>query len=151
MFKDDDCTNIGDHLKVIKLFPSFISKEEGHIFTSEVTIAEVESTLKSFKNDKILGPDGWTIEFFLWFFGLLGKDILDSVELSRREGRVHSPLNYTFITLIPKVENPSTFADFRPISLCNLVYKLIAKITATHLKPFLDSSLSCEQFGFLKS
>ena len=46
MFKYDDCTNIGDQLKVIKLFPSFITKEEGHIFNSEVTIEEVEGALK---------------------------------------------------------------------------------------------------------
>ena len=141
MFKDDGGTNIGDQLKINKLFPSFITKEEGSVFTTEVSLAEVEGDLTRFKKDKRPGPDGWPIEFFLWFFDFVGKDLLDAVELSRREGRANFSLNSTFITLIPKSENPSTFADFRPISLCNMVYKLIEKIVANHLKPFLDKSL----------
>ena len=144
MFKDDGGTKIGDQQKVIKLFPSFITKEEAGAFTTEVSLTEVEGALKSFKKDKSPGVDGWPIEFFLWFFDFVGKDLLDAVELSRREGRANFSLNSTFITLIPKSEKPSTFDDFRPISLCNLVYKLIAKIAANCLKPFLDKSLLVE-------
>ena len=81
--------------------------------------------LKSFKKDKSSGPDGWPIEFFLDFLDLLGSDHLRLVESSILEGRVLPSLNSTFIALIPKKEKPLTFVDFRPISLCNLVYKLI--------------------------
>ena len=55
-----------------------------------------------------------------------------------------------FLALIPKKDKPWTFADFRPISLCNLLYKLIAKVIAGRLKPFLDLGISQEQYGFLK-
>jgi hypothetical protein len=61
-----------------------------------------------------------------------------------------SSLNLTFIALIPKVDKPSSFGDFKPISLCNLAYKIIAKIIAIRLKLYLSKSLSLEQFGFLK-
>ena len=44
----------------------------------------------------------------------------------------------------------SILGYFRPISLCNLLYKLIAKIIVGRLKPFLDLGISQEQFGFLK-
>ena len=74
----------------------------------------------------------------------MGKDLLDAVELSIKEGRVNFSLNSTFLTLIPKCEKLSTFAAIRPISLCNLVYKLIAKIAANRLKPFLYKTLSGE-------
>ena len=40
--------------------------------------------------------------------------------------------------------------DFRPISLCNLVYKVISKIVSLHLKPLLNRTISAQQFGFLK-
>ena len=43
------------------------------------------------------------------------------------------------------------FVYFRHISLFNLIYKLISKIDANHLKPFLDKAISTEQYGFLKN
>ena len=60
-------------------------------------------------------------------------------------------LNSTFLAPIPKKDKPTTFVDFRPISLCNLIYNLISKIIAVRLKPHLDSHISKEQFGFLKN
>ena len=68
------------------------------------------------------------MEFFLGFFDPLGGDLLAAAELSRLEGRMEGALNSTFISLIPKKDKPLTFMDFRPISLCNLMYKLIAKL-----------------------
>ena len=51
-------------------------------------------------------------------------------------------INHTFITLIPKVQNPERVSDFRPISLCNVIYKIISKAIANHLKPLLNSIIS---------
>jgi len=55
--------------------------------------------------------------------------------------------NSSFLTLIPKESNPS-FNHFRPISLCNISYKIISKIIATRLKPFLLILISPNQGGF---
>ena len=51
-------------------------------------------------------------------------------------------INHTFITLIPKVQNPERVSNFRPISLCNVIYKIISKAIANHLKPLLNSIIS---------
>jgi len=59
-------------------------------------------------------------------------------------------LNSTFLVLIPKVNKPSYFGDFIPIALCNLIYKIIAKLVATRIKPILSRSFSGEQMGLLK-
>jgi hypothetical protein len=72
------------------------------------------------------------------------------VEDSKTKGTVIRALNSTFLALIPKVNRPTSFSDFRPISLCNLCYKLIAKIIANRVKPILSRTLSGEQLGFLK-
>ena len=72
------------------------------------------------------------------------------VEQARLRGRILASLKSTFLTLIPKCDKPSSFADFRPISLCNLVYKVISKIAANRLKPLLNKTISSQQFGFLK-
>jgi len=62
---------------------------------------------------------------------------------------MYDAFNYTFIALIPKSDDPQTFNDFRPISLCNCIYKIIAKIIVNHLKPILSKFISHEQFAFL--
>jgi len=59
-------------------------------------------------------------------------------------------LNLTCIALIPKVDKPSSFGDFKLISLWNLAYKIIAKIIVIILNLCLYKSLSFEQFGFLE-
>ena len=112
MFKDDVKTNIGNQLKVIKLFPSFIMKVDVVVFTSEVTLAEVEGAFKGFKRDKSPGPDRWQIEFFLWFFDLFGLDLLRAVEESQNKGKVIQSIKSTLFTLVPKCEKPLTFPDF---------------------------------------
>jgi len=64
--------------------------------------------------------------------------------------KISNNLNSTFLVLIPKSDHPSSYNDFRPISLCNLVYKIIAKVISTWIKPVMERNLSPEQLGFLK-
>ena len=89
------------------------------------------------------------MEFYLHFFYLVGKDILNVIKQSRSEARVIGALNATFITLIPKCDKPTTLAEYRPISLCNLIYKTFSKLAAIRLKVVLDKAISKHQFRFL--
>jgi hypothetical protein len=84
------------------------------------------------------------------FFYLVGEDLLAMVEESRKLGTIMGGINSTFLTLIPKANKPSTFDDYCPISLCNLCYKVISKIIANRIKPFLSREISIEQMGFLE-
>ena len=83
IFEDDHMTNIEAQLKVIHLFPFFINSKERESFTCQISLEEVESTLKSFKKYKSPGPDGWPIEFYLAFFDILGPELVNVVETSR--------------------------------------------------------------------
>lgn len=53
------------------------------------------------------------------------------------------------VVLIPKVDQPSTIKEFRPINLCNVTYKLITKVLVNRLRPFLDSIVGPMQSSFL--
>jgi hypothetical protein len=64
-----------------------------------------------------------------------------------RKGEVIKALNTTFLVLIPKANKPSTFGDYRPISLCNLCYKIIAKLLANRLRPILSKGLARRTIG----
>lgn len=55
-----------------------------------------------------------------------------------------------FITLISEVEKYTYFMGYRPISLCNIVYKMIFKIIANMMKPTLSKQTGKEKFGFLQ-
>ncbi len=61
-----------------------------------------------------------------------------------------SPLDTTFIALVPKVEDSSTPDKYRPIALCNVIYKLISKILANRLKPLLPLLISPEQIVYVE-
>ena len=64
-------------------------------------------------------------------------------------GIVPDFINTTFITLIPKIKNPRKVSDFRPISLCNVFYTLLAKVVANRLKKFLANAVPDSQSAFL--
>lgn len=54
-------TNLAEIIKVAQLFPIFVDQEEGGELTTEVTLEELEATLKWFKKDKSPRHDGWSI------------------------------------------------------------------------------------------
>jgi hypothetical protein len=108
------------------------------------TKAKLWKVLKAFAKDKSRGPDGWIVDFFLHYFNMVGEELLVVVEELSRRGEVIKALNLTFLVLIPKVNKPLIFGDFRPIALCNLYYKVIANILANKIKLVLSRSLSGE-------
>ena len=114
---------------------------------NQVTIGELEAVLKWFKKENNPGPYGWSVEFYLALFDLLGQEILEVVEETKSIGRLYDAFKSNFIALIPKSDHPSSFKDFRPISLCNCIYKIMAKIIASRLKPILFEHISPEQFA----
>lgn len=58
-------------------------------------------------------------------------------------------LNDTLVTLIPKVDHPDKVTHFRPISLCNVCYKVITKAMTTRIKPMIGNIIGLEQSSFI--
>eukprot|EP00253_Pinus_taeda_P014957 PITA_14957 len=67
-----------------------------------------------------------------------------------RKAKVGGSINSTFLTLIPKEASPSSFDRYRPISLCNSSYNIVAKLLENRIKPLLQKLISPAQGGFVK-
>ena len=95
------------------------------------------------------GPDGLPAEFFQNSWNHLGSELTNVILGFLNGGKILKEINNTFITLIPKIDNPLHVSDFRPISLCNTIYKLASKVLVNRLKPHLPSIISPYQNGFI--
>jgi hypothetical protein len=115
----------------------------------KVTKVELLVSLSSMNNGKILGPNGFIVEFFKHFYDLIKEDLLMKNKESKRVAKIHGSLNSTFLCLISKKKEASSFGDLCPITCCNFTYKLITKIIVRPLKPMLSEAIGEEQSGLL--
>ena len=95
------------------------------------------------------GPDGMSPIFYKSFWHIVGEDVTAVVLKVLNSSVVLESLNSTFIALISKVEQPRKVSDFHPISLCNVIYKLISKVLVNRLKIFLAKAIPESQSSFL--
>jgi hypothetical protein len=93
------------------------------------------------------GINEWPIQLLKRFLDVIGADLSLTLEESRTTGKIFCPFNSTFIDTIPKTDSPLSYDSYRPKSLCNCVYKIIAKVITRRLKPILSSIISKKQFG----
>lgn len=98
---------------------------------------------------KAPGIDGMTTLFFQTYWHILGPDVTAVVQSFFHNSHLLQSINQTLITLIPKNNCPTKPEHFRPISLCNVIYKLITKILANRLRNVLPQVISENQSGFV--
>lgn len=98
---------------------------------------------------KAPGPDGYGACFFQSHWGTVGPSVRQAVLKFLNLGIFDSSINYTFLALIPRTINASNVGDYRPISLCNALYKIIAKVLTNRLKQVLPGVISQQQSAFL--
>jgi len=109
---------------------------------------EIEQALSQMNPYKAPGPDGFNALFYQKHWDIIGDDVCAAV-LSVLEGHASpSMVNHTFLALIPKKPSPTLITEFRPISLCNVVYKLVTKVLSNRLKPWLPAIISPNQSAF---
>ena len=116
------------------------------LFRSPFVAKEVQRALNRLTAP---GLDGMSPIFYKSFWHIVGKDVVEVVLSALNSGVIPESLNSTFIALIPKIKDPKKFFDFRPISLCNVVYKLIAKVLVNRLKMILPYVVSNSESAFL--
>ena len=115
----------------------------------EFTPGEVAVALKQMAPLKAPRPDGLPPLFYHKYWHLTGDEVTKAALTCLNTGKILQAVNHTYITLIPKVQNPEAVVDFRPISLCNVIYKIISKVLANPLKPLLPKIVSESQSAFV--
>ena len=88
------------------------------------TPEEVEVALFKMGPNKAPGEDGFTAGFFQKHWALMKENVTAAVLGFLNGGELPEQINRTVLVLIPKVANPQELTQFRPISLCNVLYKL---------------------------
>jgi hypothetical protein len=132
----------GDMEKCFQSLQERVSEEMNGELLKIFTKEEVEIALKQMAPLKAPGPDGLLADFFQNHWDLMGEEVCLAVLNSLNSGILPENLNMTHIVLISKKKNPTTVMDFRPISLCNVLYKLISKVLANRLKKILPIIIS---------
>ncbi|KAL0292976.1 UNVERIFIED_CONTAM: hypothetical protein Sradi_6962600 [Sesamum radiatum] len=114
-----------------------------------VTRTDIKQTFFDIEEDKAPGPDGYSSGFYKAAWSVIGEEIMVAVEEFFLHGRLLKQVNATLLAFIPKVKNPVTVADFRPISCYNVIYKAITKILVHRIRPFLSRLVSPTQNAFI--
>lgn len=99
--------------------------------------------------DKSPGPDWFTSAFFKRSWSVVGKLVTEAVNEFFVNDALLKQLNNAIVALIPKGKHAPKVGDFRPISCCNVVYKVVTKILAERLSPLLDGLLDKAQGAFV--
>lgn len=140
-FKNLFCNveNVGARPTVSHINP--LEDEGRRALVKPVTKEEVHKALMSMKSYKSLDPDGFQPIFYKIFWRFIRDSFM--------YGEFSAPVTDNLMVLIPKVDHPLSFKDFRPISLCNVLYKLITKVLVNRLRPFLQDMISPLQSSFI--
>jgi hypothetical protein len=116
------------------------------------TDSEVWQAIFLLPQDKAPGPDGFTGHFFKKCWPLIQPDIMAAIHsLYNLRCRDLDLLNKANIILIPKKDGAISIGDFRPISLIHGVAKIVTKVLALRLTPFLSELISPCQSAFIKN
>ena len=118
---------------------------------SQFSMEEIKFALFNMAPMKAPGPNGLHVVFLQSQWDIVGKSIYDLILKIVEETKLVRNLNETLLVLIPKTENPELMKQFRPISLCNVVFKIITKVLTNKIKPYMDHLVSTNQCSFISN
>ncbi|KAL1205274.1 hypothetical protein V5N11_011557 [Cardamine amara subsp. amara] len=131
-----------ERYKITRLTKFRCYLEIKEMLVAPFTPQDIKAEILALPGNKTLGPDGFTAEFFRRSWNVVGEDVVKAVQEFFCKGRLLKQWNATAISLIPKKEGADKVKDFRPISLCNVIYKVISKLIARRIQDILPLMIS---------
>ncbi|KAL0295750.1 UNVERIFIED_CONTAM: hypothetical protein Sangu_3186100 [Sesamum angustifolium] len=128
-----------------------IANEAGRTLTEQDEVVDefVSFYQRLLGEDKAPGPDGYSSGFYKAAWPVIGDEVVKAILEFFTTGRLLKQVNTTLLALIPKIRVPNMVSDFRPISCCNVLYKVITKIIVQRLRLVLDAMISPSQNAFV--
>ena len=144
--------NIDDNLieTILGENQSKLSDQDANILEGEIKYPELAEALKNMKNSKTPGNDGFTAEFFKFFWIDMKMFILNSLNYGYKTGSLSITQKQGIITCLPKPnKSPFYLKNWQPISLLHVIYKLASSVIASRLKNVLHKLIHEDQKGFI--
>lgn len=129
--------------------PEFVTAEQNDKLTRTLELFKVVKAVKSLPTDKAPGIDGVPAKFFKGLIDDIRSDLWEVVNEVFQEFTLKRALNTSGISLLPKNGDPTKLTNYRPISLLGTIYKIIAKIMANRMVPFMPLSIKEWQTAFV--
>ena len=130
-------------------FKSINGNEKAAKLEVEFSESEIWNAVKECDGNKAPGPDGFNLFAIKKCWGFIKGEVVQFFKEFHRSGKLVKGLNSSFIALIPKKENPGGLNDYRPISLINSIYKILAKVLSRRLRDILPDVVGEIQGAFI--
>ena len=128
-----------------------LSESEKSACDEKLSIEECKNALKEMKNNKSPGCDGFTVEFYKFFWDKIKTFVYNSFSWSFQHKLLSLDQRRGVITLVPKKDKDlRLLKHWRPISLLNVDYKILTKVLATRLQKVLGNIINPDQVGYIK-
>jgi hypothetical protein len=126
-----------------------LTHEQRHNLTAPITDKEVEYALQSIGDLKSPGIDGYGAYFFKKAWQIVKHDVLAAVHDFFDNSRLYKAANCTLVTLTSKSKEAKSIKQYRPISCCSTIYKIISKIITERMGKVMTSIIGQNQAAFV--
>lgn len=148
--KQSSKRNFDSLIDIRSCLPKNLTQEDNFWLHRSISEDELGFSLNQCCSDKVHGIDGLNAGVLKILWPSIKGCVLNSFQTFLNSGQLPKNMNYSFITLIPKISKPSTVKDFRSISLINCSLRILSKVFSNRLSNMMDKLFSLNQTGLMK-
>ena len=137
--------------EVSKIIENRIDQNISTFLNMPFTALEIREALFQIGLTKSSGPYGIPALFYQKYWHMVGEEVARATLNILNGNDSFLEINHTYIVFIPKIKAPQNLPHFRPISFCNVIYKMVSKVLANRIKVVLPNLISESQSTFVNN